>query len=199
MNKRLVKTCVFLACIAPLGWLAFIGPEGWGANPVETFNRFLGDWALRLLLATLAVTPLAQITRQRGMVRFRRMLGLFAFFYACLASYVVFDQFFDINAIWQDVVKRKFITVGMVCFMALLPLAVTSASRLRKAMSVRNWQRLHMTIYPIAIGVVVHNYMMVKANYREVLIHAAILTALLSWRLAKRLSRPKTGDSPEPR
>jgi methionine sulfoxide reductase heme-binding subunit len=190
IRNRLAKPCLFLACLAPLAWLALIGPEGWGANLVETFNRFLGDWALRFLLLTLGVTPLAQLTRQRGIIRFRRMLGLFAFFYACLhlSSYVVFDQFFDLNAIWQDVVKRKFITVGMACFLALVPLAITSVKRLRNAMTARTWQRLHTAIYPIAMGVVLHNFMMVKANYREVFIHVVILAVLLGWRLAQRFS-----------
>ena len=200
MRHRAAKPFVFLCCLAPLIWLAAIGPDGWGANPVETFNRFLGDWALRFLLLTLSVSPLAQLSRGAALLRFRRMIGLFAFFYACLhlSSYVVFDQFFDVAAIWQDIVKRNFITVGMVSFVALILLAATSTNKAIRRMGARNWQKLHRLVYAIGIGAVAHNIMMVKANYDEALIHAAILAILLGWRIATRRSRStKNAAKPE--
>ena len=191
MRHRLAKPFVFLCCLSPLIWLAAIGPDGWGANPVETFNRFLGDWALRFILLTLCVSPLATLSHKAALLRFRRMIGLFAFFYACLhlSSYVVFDQFFDVAAIWRDIVKRNFITVGMISFVALIPLAVTSTNKSMRRMGARNWQKLHRMVYAIGIGAVAHNIMMVKANYDEAIIHAIILALLLGWRVATRRSR----------
>ena len=188
INHGIAKPVVFALCLLPLAALALAGPDGWGANPPEYFNRFLGDWGLRMILVTLAITPLAKITRVAAFMRFRRMVGLFAFFYAFLhlASYVVFDQFFDLAAIWDDVIKRTYITVGMAAFIGLLPLVLTSTKKAMRRMGGKAWQKLHKLIYAIAIGAVVHNIMMVKANYDEAIIHALILAVLLGWRVSQR-------------
>ena len=134
--RWIAKLAVFALCLAPLVWLAaqvFLG--GLGANPIEATNRFLGDWALRFLLIALAVTPVKDLTGWTIIMRFRRMLGLFAFFYVSLhlASYVVLDQFFAWSEIWGDIVKRRYITVGMVAFVLLIPLAITSTKGMIQA------------------------------------------------------------------
>jgi len=185
LKTRSAKVVAFGLSLLPLGWLAAIGPDGWGANPVELFNRFLGDWALRFLLITLAVSPFARIFRLSALLRYRRMLCLFAFFYACLhlLSYLVFDQFFDWGAIWEDIVKRQFITVGMLAFLALIPLAVTSWTRIRRRMPTQLWLKLHRGIYFITGAVVLHYFMMIKADYLLASLHGAILIILLLLRM----------------
>ena len=153
---RIVKPLVFAACLGPLAWLIWtaattgVGPTGGlGANPIEAINRYLGDWAIRFLLGALAVTPLRGLTGWRWPMRFRRMVGLFAFFYAVLhvSSYVGLDQFFDWPEIWKDIVKRNFITVGMATFTMLTPLAITSTNKMIKRLGGRNWSRLHRLAY----------------------------------------------------
>lgn len=179
------KPLVFILALVPLGWLvyaAFFG--GLGVNPIETVTRTLGDWALRFLMLTLAITPLRKLSGWRWPMRFRRMLGLYAFFYTFmhLCSYVVLDQFFYWQGIWEDIIKRPYITVGMISFLMLIPLAVTSTTGMMRRLG-KNWQRLHRLIYPIAMGGVLHYYMLVKADTREPLLYAAILLLLLAARL----------------
>ncbi len=133
--RRIAKPVVFALCLTPLAWLAWLAwTAGLGANPIEATNRFLGDWALRFLLITLALTPVRGLTGWVVLIRFRRMLGLFAFTYVVLhlSSYVVLDQFFDWREIWTDIVKRRYITVGMISFSLLVPLAVTSTKGMVK-------------------------------------------------------------------
>ncbi len=188
--RWIAKPAVFALCLAPLAWLVgqFLA-GGLGANPIEATNRFLGDWALRFLLMTLAVTPLRDLSGVPVFMRFRRMLGLFAFFYVSLhlASYVALDQFFAWKEIWADIVKRRYITVGMIAFVLLIPLAVTSTKGMIKRLGGRRWNRLHMLVYGVAVLAVFHFFMMVKADIREPLIYAAILSALLGYRVVKRL------------
>ncbi len=186
MVLRSAKIAVFTLSLVPFGWLVWgLASGGLGPNPAEASNRFLGDWALRFLLITLAVTPLKTLTGRAGVMRFRRMLGLFAFFYAVmhLASYIVLDQFLDWAAVWADIVKRNFITVGMAAFLMLVPLAATSTSGMMKRLGGRAWKRLHRLVHPAAVLVVVHHYMMLKAGKGEALVHGAILAALLAFRL----------------
>jgi methionine sulfoxide reductase heme-binding subunit len=179
------KPLVFTLALIPLAWLiyaAFYG--GLGVNPIETVTRTLGDWALRFLLITLAVTPLRRLTGWRWPIRFRRMLGLYAFFYTTLhlSSYIVLDQFFYWPEIWSDIIKRPYITVGMLSFLMLIPLAITSTSGMMRRLG-KNWQRLHRLVYPIAIGGVLHYYMLVKADTREPMLYAGILLLLLLARI----------------
>lgn len=180
---------VFLSCLAPLGLLAeraWYG--GLGANPVEKVLRFNGHWTLVLLLVTLGVTPLRRLGGWSWPLRLRRMLGLFAFFYACLhfLSYVVLDQFFDWPAILKDIAKRPYITVGFPSFLLLIPLAVTSSDAMIRRLGGRNWKRLHRLVYLAAIGGVVHFWWLVKRDISEPLLFAAVLAVLLGFRLWPR-------------
>lgn len=192
---RWVKPVAFALCLLPLALLGLDAAAGQlGANPIEKVTRTLGDWTLRFILLTLAVTPARRLLGWNWAMRLRRMLGLFAFFYAGLhlASYVVLDQFFAWGDIWKDIVKRPYITVGMVCFVLLAPLAATSTNAMIRRLGGRNWQRLHRLVYPAAILAVLHFYMLVKADIREPLLYASLVAALLGWRLwasaARRVS-----------
>lgn len=191
---RWLKPVVFAASLLPLAWLGWQAAYGsLGVNPVETLNRFLGDWALRFLLLALAVTPLRQWTGWAPLARLRRMMGLFAFFYVSLhlASYVGVDLFFDWAALWKDVVKRTYITLGMGCFVLLLPLAVTSTDGMIRRMGGKAWRKLHRLVYPAAILGVAHFWLMVKADLREPVVYALILAVLLGWRLRAFLRAPQ--------
>jgi len=190
---KLFKPLVFLLCLYPLGFLVFGAFNNLlGANPVEAMTRTTGDWTLYFLLITLTVTPLRKLSGWSWLLRYRRMLGLFAFFYACMhfLTYVWFDQFFDLGDIVADIIKRPFITVGFICLLALLPLAVTSTNKMMRRLG-RNWKRLHQLIYPIAGLGVLHYFMMVKADYKQPLIIGLILAALLGYRLLLRYSGSK--------
>ncbi len=191
------KPIVFVLCLVPLAWIAWRiinGDVGTGlnANPVETVNRYLGDWALRFILITLTITPLVQLSKWTTPVRFRRMLGLFAFAYASLhlANYVVADQFFNWADIWADIVKRVFITVGMATFVILAALAVTSPKAMIKKLGGKRWRMLHRGVYVAGLGGVFHYWMMVKADLSGPIIHAAILALLLGYRLIKARKKP---------
>lgn len=187
--QTLLKPAVFLASLAPLGWLVWQGLFGFlGVNPVETVNRFLGDWALRFLLIALAVTPLRRVTGWAPLARLRRMLGLFAFFYVCLhvASYVGLDLFFDWQVLWKDILKRRYITLGMLALVLLVPLALTSTDAMIRRLGGRRWRALHKLVFPAAILAVAHFWMMVKADIREPMLYAAILAVLLVYRVVAR-------------
>ncbi len=188
----LVKAALFLSCPLPLLWLGYAAlSDNLGANPIEALTRSLGEWALRFLLLTLSVTPLRRLSGWGWPLRLRRMLGLFAFFYALLhlSSYIVLDQFFYWPEIWADITKRPYITIGMFSFMLLIPLAVTSTNSMMRRLG-RNWQRLHRLIYPLAIGAVLHYLMLVKVLSPAPLIYAVILSLLLLSRLTPRLRKP---------
>ena len=192
--RRVVWTIVFSACLSPLAWLAVSAfSDDLGANPIEACNRFLGDWALRFLLITLAVTPLREITGRAEFMRWRRMLGLFAFTYAALhvTSYVGLDQFFDWREIWADLRHRNFITVGMIGLVLLVPLAATSTKGMIRRLGGPRWKKLHRLVYPSAVLAVVHFYMMVKADVREPLIYGAVLALLLGYRIVARVWRKR--------
>ena len=155
-----------------------------GTNPIEKIRLFTGDWTLYFLLITLAITPLRKLTGWNQLIKFRRMLGLFAFFYACLHffSYLVLDQFFDWVAIWQDILKRPYITVGTAAFALMIPLAVTSTRKMVRRLG-KNWVRLHRLIYVVGILGVIHFLWLVKADIREPVIMGAILATLLLFRI----------------
>ncbi len=184
-STNLVKPLVFLAALGPAIWLlvAALGND-LGANPIEAITRSLGDWALRFLLLTLTVSPLRRLTGWRWLLGYRRMLGLYSFFYASLhlLSYIVLDQFFYWPEIWADIIKRPYITVGMASFLLLIPLAVTSTTGWMRRLG-RNWQRLHRLVYLIAIGGVLHYYMLVKADTSDPLLYALILFVLMLLRI----------------
>lgn len=181
-----IKPLVFVLCLIPLALLAFDAfANNLGANPIEKITRRSGDWALRMLLITLTVTPARLILAQPWLLRIRRMLGLFAFFYASLhiTSYLVLDQFFAWDDIVKDIIKRPFITIGFVAFVLLIPLAATSTNHMIKRMGAVRWQRLHKLVYLIAGLGVLHYFWMVKADIRSPLIYALILVLLLGYRV----------------
>jgi sulfoxide reductase heme-binding subunit YedZ len=190
-SGRKIKPVLFLLLLAPLAMLAYrFYSEGFGANPIETINRFTGDWALRILLLTLAISPLIRITRWNNIIQYRRMIGLFAFFYVCvhLTSYIVLDQFFDFNAIIDDVFKRPFITAGFSSFILLIPLAITSTNKMVERLQYR-WIQLHRLVYLIAMLAVLHFWWMVKVDTREPMVYAIILAVLLGFRLVYFIKR----------
>ncbi len=193
--RWVVKPLIFGLCLVPLGLLiADALADGLGANPVEAIRLFTGDWTLRFLLVALAVTPLRRLTGWNALLRLRRMLGLYAFFYACLhfISYIWLDQQFMFDEIMADVVKRPYITVGVASFLGLLPLAATSTNGMVRRLGARRWQRLHRLVYAIAIGGVVHFLWLVKSDITEPMIYGAVLALLLGLRVmwALRGSRP---------
>lgn len=178
------KPLVFCVSLLPLVWLCWLAwQDRLGANPIETLSHRTGDWSLRFLLLTLAVTPLRRLSGWNWLLKFRRMLGLFAFFYVCLhlGVYLIFDQFFDPSAILEDIAKRPYITVGFAGFLLLIPLAATSTNGMIKRLG-RNWQRLHRLVYLIAVLGVVHYWWLVKADISEPLLYAGLLTMLLGYR-----------------
>lgn len=185
-SLRWIKVIVFVACLLPLARLGWKGYTGnLGANPIEVITHSTGDWTLIFLLVTLAVTPLRKLTRQLWLIRFRRMFGLFAFFYVCLhfLTYIWLDKFFDVHAMLADVAKRRFITVGFTGFVLLIPLAVTSTAGWIRRLGGRRWNLLHRLIYLSAMAGVIHYYWLVKADVRKPLQYATVLAVLLGYRL----------------
>lgn len=192
--RRVVKPAVFLLCLLPLLRLV-AGIFGWagadlGVNPVETMQDTLGIWGLRLLLATLAITPLRVLAGWPRIQAFRRMLGLYAFAYILLhfLFYLFVDQAFDWQQLAADIVKRPYITVGFTALLLLLPLAVTSTRAAMRRLG-RRWQTLHRLVYPAAVLGCVHFWWQVKADVREPLVYAGIAALLLGWRAARALRR----------
>jgi sulfoxide reductase heme-binding subunit YedZ len=186
MLLRYYKPFVFLACLIPLarlGWKAYSGLLG--ANPIEVITHSTGDWTLRFLLITLSVTPLRKLTGQLWLIRYRRMFGLFAFFYATLhfLTYIWLDKFFDLHEMLVDIAKRKFITVGFAAFLLLIPLAITSTSGWIRRLGGKRWNLLHRLIYVSAIAGVIHYWWLVKADIRKPEQYALILAVLLTYRL----------------
>jgi methionine sulfoxide reductase heme-binding subunit len=192
LNSKWAKPLVFLACCLPLialGLRAFRSELG--PNPVEFITHATGDWTLRLLIITLCITPFRRIWRLPELIRFRRMLGLFAFFYACLhfSTYIVLDKFFNLADIWADIAKRKFITVGFAAFLLLIPLAVTSTAAMIRRLGGKNWQLLHRLIYVSALLGVIHYYWLVKSAVIRPLAYGAIFAILMLWRFVDWNSR----------
>jgi len=192
-TEKFLKPVVFLILLVPLAMQVYGFFSGsLGANPIEAATRRVGDWALRILLVTLAISPLVRITGWNTLVKYRRMLGLFSFFYACvhLTLYVTLDKFFDFGEILDDIIKRPFITAGFSAFILLIPLAVTSTARMVERLQYR-WLLLHRLIYVIAMLAVLHCWWMWKADTREPAIYAVILAGLLGFRLFFYLKRKK--------
>ncbi len=186
LQKRALKPVVFVLCLLPLAWLGFrAATNDLGFNPIETIVRDLGDWALRFLIIGLAVTPVRRFTGLNAVGRLRRMLGLFAFFYVTLhlVAFIGLDQQFDFAAVWREILKRKFITIGMLAFVILLPLAITSTDGMVRRLGGRAWRRLHRGVYLAGVLGVIHYFMMVKAGLQQPTIYAVILAALLLARL----------------
>jgi sulfoxide reductase heme-binding subunit YedZ len=202
MRKLLTSNCtkpaVFILCLMPLaslGWDAL--HHGLTANPIEYITHATGDWTLRLIVITLAITPLRKLLGLPDLVRFRRMLGLFAFFYGCLhfTTYIWLDKFFDLAEMWKDVAKRPFITIGFTAFVLMIPLALTSTAGWIRRLGGKNWQLLHRAIYIIAIAGVIHYYWLVKSAVVRPLTYGAVVAVLLLWRVADKLRPHSRGVS----
>ncbi|MBL8472968.1 MAG: sulfoxide reductase heme-binding subunit YedZ [Rhodocyclaceae bacterium] len=190
---RAIKCLLFVACAVPLAHLAWAAwQDDLGANPIEAITRGLGTWTLNFLLITLTVTPLRKLTGLDWLVRLRRMLGLYTFFYACLhlMTYVWLDQFFDWSAIVHDIAKRPFITVGFAAWLLLLPLAVTSTNAMMRWLGGRRWQRLHRSVYAIGVLAVLHYWWLVKKDVTLPLVYALVLALLLALRAVRRRAPP---------
>jgi len=186
LTSKWTKVVVFAACLIPLGILLWRGfHAGLGADPVAFVEHATGDWVLRFLVITLAITPLRKILRLPQLIRFRRMLGLFAFFYACLhfATWAGVDRGLSWPDMLQDVAKRPYITVGFTGFVLLIPLAVTSTAGWIRRLGGRRWQLLHRAVYFSAVAGVVHYYWLVKSDVRKPLEYAFLVAILIAWRI----------------
>lgn len=200
---RYAKVAVFVLALGPLawlGWLAYAG--GLGANPIDYITDTTGIWTLRFVLATLAVTPLRRLTGWNPVVRFRRMIGLFAFFYATLhfLTWLVLDQFFGWEFILADIAKRPYITMGFTGFVLMIPLAITSTAGWIRRLGGRWWNRLHRLVYATGVAGVIHFLWLVKVVSTEQIVYAAILAVLLGlrlwWAIARRLAAPAVAARP---
>jgi len=192
MRRSYQKPLVFLVCFGPVIWLTYGLFSGQlGANPIETILRNLGDWGLRFVLLGLAVSTIRRLTGWTGVLRYRRMIGLFAFFYVFmhLSVYIGIDHFFDWSTILNDIIKRPYITIGMTAFIMLIPLAVTSPKAMVRKLGGARWKKLHRLIYIIAPFGVIHFFLLVKADVREPLVYGAILAFLLGERLYRRIKK----------
>lgn len=194
LSHRWANPLVFALCLLPLSWLLYlVVQDQLGANPQEALIRATGDWALRFLVIVLAVTPLRELSGLSALARYRRMLGVFMYFYALLhfLSYSGFDMGFDVADIFNDIVKRPFILVGSLALLLLTPLAATSFNAAIRTLGAKRWQRLHRLVYAVAGLAVLHFFWMRagKNDFAEVAVYAGILALLLGWRL-RRLRLP---------
>jgi sulfoxide reductase heme-binding subunit YedZ len=192
MKSRWAKPLLFVVCLIPLALLAVSVRSGTLANPVEYITHTTGDWTIRFVLITLTVTPLRVLLKQPNLARFRRMLGLFAFFYGTLhfATWFALDKGFDLSEMWKDVLKRTFITAGFTGYVLMIPLAVTSTAGWVRRLGYKRWQNLHRLIYITAAAGVIHYYWLVKSDIRLPVMYGAILLVLLAYRFFTR--RPQS-------
>jgi sulfoxide reductase heme-binding subunit YedZ len=194
---RAVKVLAFAVCLGPacvLTWKGF--HDDLGANPIDVITRSTGKWTLTFLLITLGVTPLRKLSGLNWLISFRRMLGLFAFFYGSLhlTTYIWLDKFFDVHEMLHDIAKRRFITAGLTAWTLMLPLALTSTAGWIRRLGGKRWQLLHRLIYCSAAAGVIHFIWLVKADLRRPLTYGAILTVLLAYRLAARRVRARAAS-----
>ncbi len=194
LTSKWTKVVLFFICLVPFASLCWRALHaGLGANPVEFVQHATGDWTLRFLLFTLTITPLRKLLNLPDLIRFRRMLGLFAFFYVCLhfLTYIGPDQSFSLAGMLKDVQKRRYVTVGFTAFVLLIPLALTSTAGWIRRLGGRRWQMLHRAIYVSAVCGVIHYYWLVKSDVRKPLFYAAMVAILLAWRLGDWFLRRK--------
>jgi methionine sulfoxide reductase heme-binding subunit len=192
LTNKWTKVAVFVGCLVPLGALVYRAiNHQLGANPIEFLTHATGDWTIRFIVLTLAITPLRKTLKIPELIRFRRMLGLFAFFYACLhfSIWIGIDKFFDFTEMWKDIEKRRFITVGMAALLLMIPMAVTSTAGWIRRLGGRRWRMIHRAIYITAILAVIHYYWLVKSDVRLPLLYGALVAVLLAWRAGDWLLR----------
>jgi sulfoxide reductase heme-binding subunit YedZ len=202
-KPRASKVLVFLLGLAPLAWLGWRALHGrLTANPIEFITHYTGDWTLRLIVIGLFITPFRKSLNLPDLIRYRRMIGLFAFFYGCLhfLTWIWLDKFFVPADLWEDIVKRRYITVGMAGFLMLIPLAVTSTAGWIRKLGKR-WQKLHRLVYFTAICGVIHYFWLVKSDIRQPLLYAGLVALTLGWRIQSwtRAPRRRAASPPERR
>ena len=194
-QSTILKVVLFILSLGPFVWLLVAAfTDNLGANPVEYLTRATGTWTLVYLCITLGITPVRKVSGWNWLTLYRRMFGLFAFFYVCLhfTTYIWFDQDFDVHSIIKDVIKRPFITVGFAAFLLLIPLAITSNNWLVRKMGARRWQALHRLVYVICVLGVVHYWWLVKRDLTQPIIYGSIVAVFLAARLLLRQkSRPR--------
>ena len=183
------KPIIFIICLLPFAF--FVSGainQQLGPNPVEAMIRGFGDWAFYFILIGLTISPARKLFKINWLIQYRRMIGLFAFFYVCIhfSSYIWFDQYFDIGKIIQDIIKRPFIAIGFISFLMLVPLALTSTNKMMRRLK-KNWGRLHKLVYPVSILTLLHYFMMVKADYLVPIVLLVILSSLLGYRFIPKL------------
>ena len=183
------KPIIFIICLLPFAF--FVSGainQQLGPNPVEAMIRGFGDWAFYFILIGLTISPARKLFKINWLIQYRRMIGLFAFFYVCIhfSSYIWFDQYFDVGKIIQDIIKRPFIAIGFISFLMLVPLALTSTNKMMRRLK-KNWGRLHKLVYPVSILTLLHYFMMVKADYLVPIVLLVILSSLLGYRFIPKL------------
>jgi sulfoxide reductase heme-binding subunit YedZ len=199
LTSKWTKVVVFLTCLAPLGLIIWgILSHDFDANPPQLIEHATGDWTIRFLVFTLAVTPLRKLLHMPQLIRFRRMIGLFAFFYVCLhfTTYLWIDKFFSWSSIWDDLHKRTYIILGFTGFVLLIPLAITSTAGWIRRLGGKRWQMLHRLIYAAAVAGVIHYYWLVKSDVRKPLLYAFLVGILLAWRLGAWILDRKQHSAP---
>ena len=190
--RRVLKPVVFLACLAPAGWLLYRALWGsLGVNPLETLTNETGIWTLRLLVATIAITPIRWLTKWNPIINFRRMVGLFAFFYGTVHFFIyfLFDRSLMLDGLWEDVVLRPYSTVGFTAFVLMIPLALTSTKGWIRRLGGQRWNLLHKLVYVSAALGVLHYWWKVKLDVTNPMIYAAIVGILLGWRVVKAIAK----------
>ncbi len=193
--RRVIKPVVFLACLTPATWLLYRALWGdLGVNPLETLTNETGIWTLRLLVATIAITPIRWLTKWNPIITLRRMIGLFAFFYGTVHFFIyfLFDRSLQFEGLWEDVALRPYITVGFTAFVLMIPLALTSTTGWIRRLGGRRWNLLHRLVYVSAVGGVLHYWWKVKLDVTNPIIYAAIVGVLLGWRAVKALKKRET-------
>lgn len=190
--RRVLKPVVFLACLGPAGWLLYRALWGsLGVNPLETLTNETGIWTLRLLVATIAITPIRWLTKWNPIINFRRMIGLFAFFYGTIHFFIyfLFDRSLRFDGLWEDIVLRPYITVGFTAFVLMIPLAITSTTGWIRRLGGARWNLLHKLVYASASLGVLHYWWKVKLDVTNPMIYAAIVGMLLGWRVARAITK----------
>jgi sulfoxide reductase heme-binding subunit YedZ len=197
-TRRVLKPLVFVACLGPFAWLVFNAFWGdLGVNPIETITNETGIWTLRLLAVTIAITPVRWLTKWNPIVNFRRMIGLFAFFYGTIhfSIYFVLDRSLMLDGLWEDIVKRPYITVGFTAFVLMIPLALTSTKGWIRRLGGRRWNLLHRLVYISAALGVLHYWWKVKLDVTNPMIYAGIVAVLLGWRVVRAIGKRQTAGA----